>query len=60
MKIYFVSNLLLYSFLDDKMLEMVALQEINGSWPLTTEVVSLLGVSEETLAKSFAMKVCQS
>ena len=55
-----MSNFLLYSFLDDKMLEMVALQEINGSWPLTTEVVSLLGVNEETLTKSFAMKVCQS
>ena len=34
---------------DDKLFEMISLQEISGEWKLSKEIVYLLGVNMETI-----------
>ena len=34
---------------DDKLFEMISLQEISGEWKLSKEIVDLLGVNTETI-----------
>ena len=47
----------MYFLSDDKLFEMIGLQELTGNWTLSTEVTSLLGVSAEIVNSVDIVKV---
>ena len=47
----------MYFLSDDKLFEMIGLQELTGNWTLSTEVTSLLGVSAEIVNSIDIVKV---